>query len=432
LSDAARTGRGGRILAATALGAAVGATTSAGNALLLYTGQGFLRAAGLLFSSTILAIAAGVWAGATDEQEAPPRSGGRWVMLVLVLLLGGAATMLWGARAGLRQLALGGALAVLFILAVPAYTAGAVLSALHARMWPRRGAGVAPAALGGAAIGVLVTTMLLIQNLEAFAIYVGAAALMLLVGLSEARAHPLASDGATFMDGRVVIITGVGDRGQLGFALAQKFLAAGARVVITGVRASVEQLAAELTPAEHVVAVCADLTNDDDVARVIAAAAERFGRLDALINAAGGLSVIAPVGETTAEQWQREIQRNAETVLRTSRAALPLLRESRGAIVNFASPAALRAAANLGAYSAAKAAVVALTRALALEEKTSGVRVNAIAPGMIDTAQNREAVGEDGVFVARDDVAAVAVFLASPAAAAVTGETVRVMGATLD
>jgi NAD(P)-dependent dehydrogenase (short-subunit alcohol dehydrogenase family) len=432
LSDDPRTGRGGRILAAAALGAAVGATTSAGNALLLYTGQGFLRAAGLLFSSTILAIAAGVWAGAADDNDSPPRSRVRWIGLVLTLLLGGGMTMVWSARAELRELALGGAVAVLFVLAVPAYTAGAVLAALQARLQPSHGGGVAPAALGGAAVGVLITTMLLIQNLDASAIYHGAAVAMLLVGLAESRAHLFASDGATTMDGRVAIITGVGDRGQLGFALAQKFLAAGARVVITGLAPDVEQLAAELTPAAHVAAVRADLTNDEDVARVVAAASDRFGRLDALINAAGGLSVIATVADTTVEQWQREIQRNAETVLRTCRAALPLLRVTRGAIVNFASPAALRAAANLGAYSAAKAAVVALTRALALEEQVNGVRVNAIAPGMIDTAQNRLAAGDEGPFVARDDVAAVAVFLASPAAAAITGETVRVMGATLE
>jgi NAD(P)-dependent dehydrogenase (short-subunit alcohol dehydrogenase family) len=161
---------------------------------------------------------------------------------------------------------------------------------------------------------------------------------------------------------------------------------------------------------------------------VVAVARDRFGRLDSLINVAGGLTVMGSISDTTPEEWQRELQRNAETALRMTRAALPLLRESRGAIVNFASPAALKAVRELGAYSAAKAAVVALTRATALEEKEHGVRANAIAPGMVDTEQNREQAGEGAAFVSRDDIAAVALFLASPDSRGVSGETVHVLG----
>ena len=108
----------------------------------------------------------------------------------------------------------------------------------------------------------------------------------------------------------------------------------------------------------------------------------------------------------------------------------PMLRSEGGAVINFASPAALRAQANLGAYSAAKAAVVALTRALALEEKENGVRVNALAPGMIDTEQNRKSVPdpEKVKWVSRDDIANVVLFLASDAGKAVTGETIHVLG----
>jgi NAD(P)-dependent dehydrogenase (short-subunit alcohol dehydrogenase family) len=110
-----------------------------------------------------------------------------------------------------------------------------------------------------------------------------------------------------------------------------------------------------------------------------------------------------------------------------TRAALPALRRSQGAVVNFASPAVERVPATLGAYAAAKAGVVALTRALAAEEKGHGVRVNAIAPGTMDTAQNRESM-PDARYVKRADVAEAALFLASRAAAGVSGEvlTVRV------
>jgi NAD(P)-dependent dehydrogenase (short-subunit alcohol dehydrogenase family) len=129
-----------------------------------------------------------------------------------------------------------------------------------------------------------------------------------------------------------------------------------------------------------------------------------------------------------AGDWEREMSRNAETVLRMSRAALPLLRESRGAIVNFASPAGRRAVANLGAYSAAKAAVIALTRALALEEKEHGVRVNAIAPGTIDTEQNRESMPdrEKRVFVPGRTSRAWPVPRV-PGVAGISGETIHVL-----
>jgi 3-oxoacyl-[acyl-carrier protein] reductase/2-deoxy-D-gluconate 3-dehydrogenase len=158
-----------------------------------------------------------------------------------------------------------------------------------------------------------------------------------------------------------------------------------------------------------------------------------FGRLDVVVNAAGGLSVIKPLAETQANEWQRELQRNAETGLNVTRAALPLLRERGGSVINFASPAALRAQASLGAYSAAKAAVVALTRALAIEEKQHGVRVNALAPGMIDTEQNRRSVPdpENVKWVSREQIAGVVLFLASDAASGITGETIQVLGESI-
>lgn len=137
-----------------------------------------------------------------------------------------------------------------------------------------------------------------------------------------------------------------------------------------------------------------------------------------------------PLAETTPEEWEREVQRNARTAFLVSRAALPLLRASRGAIVNFASPAAIRAVANLGAYSAAKAGVAALTRAMAAEEAANGVRVNAVAPGMIDTEQNRAAVPDPDAlkWVTREQIAEVVLFLASGAASGITGEVVAVVG----
>lgn len=235
------------------------------------------------------------------------------------------------------------------------------------------------------------------------------------------------------MQGSVAIVTGVGARGQVGYAVASALLARGARVVITARGAGIDALAAELgtgASGGEVVAVRADLATSAGAESVVAAARERCGRLDLLVNVAGGLTVIKPLAETTPEEWSAELDRNARTAFLVSRAALPLLRESRGAIVNFAATAGQRALRNLGAYSAAKAAVVALTRALALEEAPNGVRVNAVAPGIIDTAQNRASMPDASRerWVTREQIADVVLFLASPAASGISGETIVVGG----
>jgi NAD(P)-dependent dehydrogenase (short-subunit alcohol dehydrogenase family) len=424
-----------RTLAALAAGMALGAAMAAGNALLLYTGQGFLRAAGLLVSSTIMALAAGVWAGAPEGGHAgggaAVESRGRWLLMIAALFIGGAFAAFWFGRPDLRDAAAGGALAVLLVLGFPAYSAGALLVALHAReragLKPRESGSAAAAAVAGAAFGVLLATTILIQNLEAYGIFYAGAALLTLASVLEWRP---AGDhaGATDMTDHVAIITGVGSAGQVGYAVAARFLAAGARVVVTGRSSEVEALARSLGDEDAVVGVQADLLVEDDVARIMTAARQHFGRADSLVNVAGGLSVTGSISETTPEEWQLELQRNAETALRVCQAALPLLRESRGAIVNFASPAGLRAVKELGAYSAAKAAVIALTRAIALEEKGHGVRANVIAPGMVDTAENRQAAGDDAAYVTRDEIASVALFLAGPDARGISGETISVLG----
>lgn len=417
--------------AALAVGLTLGASASCGTALLLYTGQGFLRAAGLLVSSTVMAVAAGLWAGAPEPaSRARLTARGRWMALLAALIAGGLFAAFWNARAPLRDLAWGGALAVLLELALPAYAAGTLLAALHARGSRPGGqfSAVAAGAMAGSAVGILLAATVLIPNLDPYVIYYGGAALLALVSIYDRSSTAVSLEtGATHMTDRVVIITGAAHPGQLGYSIAKRFLDAGARVVISARSDSLRDVAAALSSSGDVLAVRADLTSNEDVERLVDATRERFGRLDALINVAGGLTIIASVENTTPEEWLREIDRNAGTALRLSRAALPLLRESRGAIVNFASPAAERAPAKLAAYSAAKAAVVALTRSLAAEEKESGVRVNAIAPGTMDTAQNRSAMGEGKGYVSRDDVASVALFLAGAGAAGITGETVHVL-----
>ncbi len=423
MSDGGR--RHGRITAAAQLGitaAAVAASITAGHALLLYTGGGFLRAAGFIIALTLGSMAAGLWAGVGARGFAATRA--RWVIAVATLIIAGFFATAWLSSIPLRDSGYGRALAVLLLLAMPAYTAGSLFMGLA-----EAGPGGATAALAGAAIGVLAAAALLIPRYNAPALYLGAAAAVVLArALRPWGALP--GNGRNDMNGRVALITGVGARGQAGFAIAERFLRAGAHVIVTGRGAPVEDIARELSAHGDAVAVMADLLAGDDVDRLLAVVQQRFGRLDVLVNVAGGLSLIKPLADTSPEEWRREIERNAETALRVSNAALPMLRAAHGAIVNFAAPAGLRAVKSLGAYSAAKAAVVALTRAMALEEKSHGVRVNALAPGLIDTGQNRQNASDpdDAKFVTREQIADAVLFLASDAAAGISGETVHVLG----
>ena len=395
-----------RALPGLLVGAAFAIVVSAGTALLLYTGQGFMRAAGLLLGVALGTLAAGLWAG--SEPSVHP--GRRWAGVLLGYGAAALTALLWERLPALHGQPLGGALGMLLMLAVPAYATGVLLGAGTRARSP-------VALLAGAAGGVLLAAGTLIPRLDAPLVFTLAAG-----ALAVAMLYERAARGGT-MTGDVVIVSGVGAAGQLGYAIAERFLRAGARVAITGRDDAVHELAAALGPGDTVIGVAADLTHEEDAARVVATALERWGRVDALLNVAGGLGVVRDAAATTLAEFEREVQRNAGTLLVLTRAALPALRQSRGAIVNFASPAAARPTATLGAYAAAKAAVVALTSALAAEEKAHGVRVNAIAPGTMDTAQNRASMPA-ARYVKREDVAELAFFLASGAAAGVSGEVI--------
>lgn len=423
-------------------GVACTSALTAGIALLLYTGAGFLRTAGVLLGVAVAAVAAGLWAG--DERSSSSR--GRIVLYVFALVVACVFAAKWTGSETLRARPYGGSLAVLFVLALPAYAAGGALASLW-RHSAARGAGaglgtgagaglgaggaMAVRVLAGCAVGFILTTAVMIPRIDAWGVFFAAAMFIMPSALFPiSRNEDSMTDVQGTMTGRVVVITGVGAAGQLGFAVASKFFAAGARVVVAGHSDAVRGLADQLGPRDRVLGVRADLTTSDGVAAVAAAAAS-LGRLDVLINVAGGLTVIDSVENTTGDKFRHEMAINAETVLLMSRAALPMLRQSRGAIVNFTSPAGENALASMGAYSAAKAAVIALTQSLALEEAANGVRVNAIAPGMIDTDQNRFSAGAGTKFVTREQVADVVMFLVSEAGSGISGEVVRVVNAAV-
>ena len=136
------------------------------------------------------------------------------------------------------------------------------------------------------------------------------------------------------------------------------------------------------------------------------------------------LAMSGPVAESSLDIWQRQIAINLTTAYLTTRAFLPMLRIAKGAVVLFASEAAIpgSAGANRSAYAVAKTGVVTLMRSIANEERKNGVRANAVAPTSIRTAANIAAMGDGARYIEREEVAAVVTFLCSPAASAISGE----------
>ncbi|UQV17533.1 SDR family NAD(P)-dependent oxidoreductase [Brevundimonas albigilva] len=223
------------------------------------------------------------------------------------------------------------------------------------------------------------------------------------------------------MTDRVVAITG--GHGALGRAVLQAALAGGLKVAV------IDHARGRSAPDGVLEVGGVDLTDPAQAGHAIAAVIGRFGRLDALLNIAGGF-----VWQTTDDAepaWDRMHALNVTTALNASRAALPYLKASdEGRIVNVGSAAALKPGAGMGAYGAAKTGVHALTQALAEELKATSVTVNAVLPSIIDTPANRKDMpdADPAQWVAPADLAAVILFLASPESRAMTGALVPVTG----
>ena len=224
------------------------------------------------------------------------------------------------------------------------------------------------------------------------------------------------------MNGKVIVITGA--LGALGQVVAKEALARGARVA--GIDHAASQVAA--TP-ERIEIGSVDLTDAAQAKHAVDAAASHFGRLDALINIAGGFAY-ETVADGEVATWQRMYALNVTTALNASRAAIPHLAASSAArIINVGAMGALQAGAGMGAYAASKAGVHRLTDALAAEYKGK-ITGNAVLPSIIDTAANRASMpkADFAKWVAPKELADVILFLASDAASAVTGALLPVSG----
>ena len=229
------------------------------------------------------------------------------------------------------------------------------------------------------------------------------------------------------LESRVAVVTG--GTGALGRAVVRRLLAAGARVHTTWrTEAEVGELQHYLGREAGKVALHeVDLTREKRVREIFDGIVQEGGRLDILCNIAGGFAMAA-LEETKLELWERMLALNATTAFVACRAAARHMRDRHyGRMVNVsAAPALERGAPRMSAYAASKAAVLNLTYSLARELGPAGITVNAIVPSILDTPQNRDAMpdADRSGWLSPDEVAEVAGFLVSDAAAIVTGTAV--------
>jgi NAD(P)-dependent dehydrogenase (short-subunit alcohol dehydrogenase family) len=233
-------------------------------------------------------------------------------------------------------------------------------------------------------------------------------------------------------DGRVVVVTG-GARG-LGEAIVRRFVVEGGRVVVADVGDPAE-------PLDGVRYLHCDVTDRERVEGAARSVEEVEGRLDVLVNCAG-IQRVGLTDEIDPDEWRRVVEVHLFGAYHWGREALRIMRTQRaGAIVTVASVAGIFALPGRGPYSSAKAGLMGLTRVMAVEVASLGIRVNAVAPGMARTAMLDQGIADgsidaDGMmeeipmrrFGTTDEMANVVLFLASEDAGYVTGQTVVVDG----
>jgi 2-deoxy-D-gluconate 3-dehydrogenase len=239
------------------------------------------------------------------------------------------------------------------------------------------------------------------------------------------------------LTGKTALITGA-SRG-IGAAIAAAFVAAGAKVALNSRGA--EQLKKTADEVGAAVVLPGDVTDEETARAVVAGAIDGLGQLDVVVNNVGGNGVMVPFPQLRFPGWTKVMQLNVESAVHVLQAAAPHLLERRtGSVINVASVAGLSATPAMAQYGASKAALISLTRTLAVEWASTGVRVNALCPGWTATDLNRTLWENEEVFAGltatipmgrwakAEEMAGPAVFLASDASSFMTGQTLVVDG----
>jgi 3-oxoacyl-[acyl-carrier protein] reductase len=239
------------------------------------------------------------------------------------------------------------------------------------------------------------------------------------------------------LDGRVALVTGAGSPDGIGYATAARLRMLGASVAIVSTTKRIHDRASELGATGFV----ADLTDEAEVGALADAVSEQLGDVSVVVNNAGLASkaspeVLRPVAQLTMDEWRNEIDRNLTTTFLTSRVFVSGMAERGwGRIVNVAATAGpVNALPTEAGYAAAKAGVLGLTRALAMEVVADGITVNAVAPGIIRTGSSTvtelrrgldSPMGRPGT---PDEVATAISFLCLPSASYITGQIIVIDG----
>ena len=237
---------------------------------------------------------------------------------------------------------------------------------------------------------------------------------------------------------RVAVVTG-GARG-IGLAIARWFLAHEYRVALIDIDAqTLSGTEAALADPERVLALQGDVSQPPQVTRCMAAVVERFGRIDALVNNAG-VAIFKPILDTSYEEFRHVLNTNLDGAFLCTQAAAPImLKNGGGAVVNIASISGLRASTLRVAYGTSKGALIHLTKQQAVELGAVGIRVNAIAPGPVDTEMAKlvhtVAIRSDyhdviplNRYGTTEEIAQAVGFLCSPRASYINGQVLAVDG----
>ncbi|GMK47932.1 MULTISPECIES: glucose 1-dehydrogenase [Paenibacillus] len=247
------------------------------------------------------------------------------------------------------------------------------------------------------------------------------------------------------LEGKVAIITGAGT--GIGKSTALRFAKEGAKVVVTDINeASVKQTADEVKKlGGEALAIRHDVGSEDNWIQVVDEAVKAFGTIDVLFNNAG-IYVIKPLFDTTVEDWNRLMNINVTSVFLGMKHVIPvMLKQQRGSVINASSIAGIGGSPNHVLYGASKGAVRTMTKDVAMEFATQGIRVNSIHPGYINTAmvdyaaatthRDKEALGQAVSPIGRvgnvDEVSNLVLFLASDESSYMTGTEMVIDGGAM-